>query len=274
VIHGQNPDYTQVDYQYDPAGRLLSRVTANGARLTQQFDANGWLTKLDQYDAANALVSSTTYTRDRVGNITGQTDSVGINSGTANYTLDALYRLTQADYPGAANDELFTYDKVGNRKSTTKGSLTANANTRYYNYTAGTNRLAEIRIGSTTGTVESSFTHDFEGRLTNQTGVGAKTLTWDAKGRVKTVGAAQSLRFCGDFRVVRDHQAQFPPRQFADQLLGSSTVLILEWAKQLGKLAVATPQHRQDEFQGFTAFQADGGQSFQVLQRQEPPDGH
>ncbi|MCP6456999.1 RHS repeat protein, partial [Klebsiella pneumoniae] len=32
----RNPDYTQVDYQYDPAGRLLSRVTANGARLTQQ----------------------------------------------------------------------------------------------------------------------------------------------------------------------------------------------------------------------------------------------
>lgn len=39
----RNPDYTQVDYQYDPAGRLLSRVTANGARMTQSFDANGWL---------------------------------------------------------------------------------------------------------------------------------------------------------------------------------------------------------------------------------------
>ena len=116
-----NPDYTQVDYQYDPAGRLLSRVTANGARLTQTFDANGWLTQLNQYDAANALVSSTSYTRDRVGNITGQTDSGGATS----YTLDALYRLTSADYPGTANDELFTYDKVGNRKSYTKGSLTA-----------------------------------------------------------------------------------------------------------------------------------------------------
>ncbi|MQY51204.1 RHS repeat-associated core domain-containing protein [Rhodocyclus gracilis] len=195
----QNPDYTQVDYQYDPAGRLLSRVTANGARMTQQFDANGWLTRLDQYDATNALVSSTTYTRDRVGNITGQTDA----SGTTTFAMDALYRLTQADYPGAANDELFSYDKVGNIKTTTKGSLTANANTRYYNYTAGTNRLAEIRIGGTSGTLESSFTNDFEGRLTNQTGVGAKTLTWDAKGRVKTVGGETYRYDPMDYRIGR-----------------------------------------------------------------------
>jgi RHS repeat-associated protein len=182
----RNPDYTQVDYQYDPAGRLLSRVTANGARLTQQFDANGWLTQLNQFDAANNLVSSTSYTRDRVGHILTQTEG----GGSTSYTYDALYRLTQANYPGTANDELFTYDKVGNRKTYTKGSLTPNANTRYYNYTAGSNRLAEVRIGSAAGTLESSFTNDFEGRLTAQTGVGAKTLTWDAKGRLWTLSRA------------------------------------------------------------------------------------
>ena len=52
----RNPDYLQVDYQYDPAGRLLSRVTSAGARTTSQFDANGWQTRLTQYDAANALM--------------------------------------------------------------------------------------------------------------------------------------------------------------------------------------------------------------------------
>ncbi len=179
----RNPDYTQVDYQYDPAGRLLSKVTANGARMTQQFDANGWLTRLTQYDAANALVSDTSYTRDRLGNILTTVDA----AGTTTYAYDPLYRLKTADYPNTTNDELFTYDKAGNRKTATKGSLTANANTRYYNYTTGTNRLVDIRIGSTTGTVESSFTNDFEGRLTSQTGTGAKTLAWDAKGRVKTL---------------------------------------------------------------------------------------
>ncbi len=195
----RNPDYTQVDYQYDPAGRLLSRVSANGARSSHQYDANGWLTQLSQFDAANNPVSSTSYTRDRVGNITTQSDATGASS----YTLDALYRLTRADYPGAANDELFGYDKVGNRKTHTQGSLTQNASTRYYNYTTNTNRLADIRIGSATGTLESTFTHDFEGRLTAQTGVGAKTLSWDAKGRVKTVGAETYSYDPTDHRIGR-----------------------------------------------------------------------
>jgi RHS repeat-associated protein len=197
-----NPDYTQVDYQYDPAGRLLSRVSANGARMSQQFDANGWLAKLSQFDAANALISETTYTRDRVGNITTQVDAAGTTSSTA-FAMDALYRLTQADYPGSANDELFSYDKVGNRKTTTKGSLSQNTNTRHYNYSAGSNRLQDIRIGSAVGTLESSFTNDLEGRLTSQTGLGAKTLSWDAKGRVKTVGAETYSYDPMDYRIGR-----------------------------------------------------------------------
>lgn len=195
----RNPDYTQVDYQYDPSGRLLSRVTANGARLTQTFDANGWLAQLNQFDAANASISSTSYARDRVGNILTQVDA----GGTTTFTQDALYRLKTADYPGAANDELFTYDKVGNRKTHTKGSLTANASTRYHNHAAGSNRVQDIRIGSVSGTVESGFTHDFEGRLTSQTGVGAKALTWDAKGRVKTVGAESYIYDPMDYRIGR-----------------------------------------------------------------------
>jgi hypothetical protein len=174
-------------------------VTANGARTTQGFDANGWLTELNQYDAANTLISSTRYTRDRVGNIIGQTDSGGATS----YVLDALYRLTTADYPGAANDEVFSYDRVGNRRTYTKASLSPNASTRHYTYTPGTHRLANIRIGSATGTVESSFTHDLEGRLTAQSGVGAKTLTWDAKGRVRSVGGETYSYDPMDYRIGR-----------------------------------------------------------------------
>ncbi|MHB1215307.1 MAG: hypothetical protein ACYCY9_10000 [Thiobacillus sp.] len=199
----RNPDYTQVDYQYDPAGRLLSRVTSAGARTTSQFDANGWQTRLTQYDAANGLISDTSYTRDRTGNILTAVDG----SGTTTYAYDPLYRLKTADYPNTANDELFTYDKVGNRKTATKGSLTANANTRYYNYTTGTNRLLDIRIGSTGGTIESSFTHDFEGRLTAQTGISAKTLTWDAKSRIKTLtksGTTETYSYDPmDYRIGR-----------------------------------------------------------------------
>ncbi|MDP1614713.1 MAG: RHS repeat-associated core domain-containing protein, partial [Methylococcales bacterium] len=217
-----NLDYLQADYQLDPAGRVLSRVSNSGARTLYQYDANGWVTKLMQYDAANNLVSDTSYTRDRVGNILTQSNaSTGsAQAGTTTFTYDALYRLKTADYPAigtasiTANDEAYTYDKVGNRTTHTKGSITlgaAGSTTRYYNYTAGTNRLLDIRLGSATGTVESSFSNDFEGRLTAQTGSGTKTLTWDAKSRLKTLTQASITQTYGydpmDYRIRHSNTA-------------------------------------------------------------------
>jgi hypothetical protein len=62
---------------------------------------------LAKVSAGNKLTQ--TYTRDRVGNITA-------------ITAAALYRLTNANYPGTANDQSFTYDAVGNRL--TKSTVT------------------------------------------------------------------------------------------------------------------------------------------------------
>jgi RHS repeat-associated protein len=212
-----NPAYTQVDYQYDPAGRLLARSSANGARLIQTFDANGWLSRLEQYDAANHLVSQTSYTRDRVGNILSQTDA----GGTTSYTLDALYRLTAADHPGTTDDEHFSYDRVGNRLSATTGGLGPGPNTRHYRYTAGSNRLAEIRSGTATGPLEAAFSHDLEGRLTHQTGAGARTLTWDAKGRLRTLtrpgSATETYHYDPmDYRIGRRGGALGPRDYFLE----------------------------------------------------------
>jgi RHS repeat-associated protein len=181
----RNPDYTQVEYQHDPAGRVLSRVTSNGARTLYDYDANGWMNRMRHFDAANTAVADTSYGRDRLGFVTSQSDA----SGTSSYTLDPLNRLTGADRPGTADDEGFTYDKVGNRNTYTFRGIS-----RHYIYQAGTNRLAEVRIGAPTGTLESSFGYDNEGRLTSQAGVGAKTLLWDAKGRVRSVGG-ESYRY-------------------------------------------------------------------------------
>ncbi|OYW21242.1 MAG: hypothetical protein B7Z43_11105 [Sphingomonas sp. 12-62-6] len=115
-------------------------------------------------------------------------------TGTTNYTLDALYRLTQVDAPDAANDEAFSYDRLGNRLIHTRGSATVGASgagivSKYSIYTAATqtgsvsgympvynHRLKEIRIGSATGAIDSSFAFDPEGRLTGQTGSNARTL--------------------------------------------------------------------------------------------------
>ena len=95
-----------------------------------------------------------------------------------------LVAVTSADYPGTANDETWTYDEVGNRLTHTKGGTA-----RYYSYLAQANRLSDIRIGSPTGTIESAFTFDDEGRLNGQTGVNARIPHWDAKGRLYALTA-------------------------------------------------------------------------------------
>jgi RHS repeat-associated protein len=195
LVQLRNAGFVQVDYAYDPAGNLLGRTMSSGASTQYEYDKNGWISRLRHFDAVNALISDTSYVRDRMGNILNQTLSVGssanasamLTAGTTTYTYDALFRLLTADYPGTVHDEVFTFDKVGNRKTHTLGSLSANASTRFYNYDVGTNRLANIRVGSASGAIESTFTHDFEGRLTNQTGVGAKTLIWDSRNRVSSI---------------------------------------------------------------------------------------
>lgn len=175
-----NPDYLTVNYQFDGAGRLLSRIMSSGAKSLYQYDANGQLLHLTHTAANGATLTDIGYTRDKVGNILTQTDS----TGTTTFTYDPLYRLTSADYPGTANDETWTYDEVGNRLTHTKGGPA-----RYYNYLANSNRLSDIRLGSPTGTIESAFTFDDEGRLSGQTGVNARIPHWDAKGRLYALTA-------------------------------------------------------------------------------------
>jgi RHS repeat-associated protein len=198
-----NPDYLSVNYQYDDAGRLLSRVMSSGARSVYTYDTGGWLQSLLHTDTLGATVVSQSYTRDRVGNITQINVVTGPSTGSTSYALDALNRLTAVDGPGTANDEGFSYDRVGNRLTQTRGGTTigaAGSTTKYLVYQPATqtgavagytplynNRLSEVRLGSPTGTIDSAFSNDNEGRLTNRTGTLAKALTWDAKGRVASV---------------------------------------------------------------------------------------
>ncbi len=176
-----NPDYLTVNYQYDNAGRPLSRVMSSGARTLFAYDTGGWLQTLNQFDAAGTQVVSQSYTRDHVGNITGINVATGPAPGATAYTLDALYRLTAVSAPATAYDEAFSYDRIGNRLTATRGGASIGATgstTKYFSYTPATqtgsvtgytptydNRLSAIHIGSLTGTLDSSFTFDNEGRL-------------------------------------------------------------------------------------------------------------
>ena len=168
LVSLSNPDYLSANYQYDNAGRLLARVMSSGARSVYTYDSGGWLTSLVHYDAVGAAVTSQSYTRDRVGNITSINVASGASPGTTTYTLDALYRLTVVNAPNTANDEAFSYDHLGNRFTQTRCGTAigaAGSTTKYSIYNPATqtgtvagytpvynNRLKEIRIGSVTPT--------------------------------------------------------------------------------------------------------------------------
>ncbi|ANE58013.1 RHS repeat protein [Methylomonas sp. DH-1] len=162
LVAETNPNYLQVSYHYDGAGRLIDRILSNGAITNYGWDAAGRLTQLKNTTITGQLVNNTGYTRDRIGNVLTQTEAGGTGqpTGITGYSYDPEYRLLTADYPGTANDEAFSYDKVGNRKTYTKAGAT-----KYYNVDAG-NRLKDIRTGSTTGTVYESYGYDDNGSLT------------------------------------------------------------------------------------------------------------
>jgi RHS repeat-associated protein len=196
-----NPAYLEVSYHYDPAGRLLDRILSNGAKTSYQYDTGGRLSSLVNSTISNALVNSTTYTRDAIGNILTATEiyttSLGVGASctsTANcvssFTYDPEYRLLTATYPNNANNETITYDPVGNRKTYVKGS---NAKL-YYNVNAA-NRYTSTNTTNTTGPVYESYSYDNNGSLTgicnsiksNCASTRNYTLTWDAHNRVSQI---------------------------------------------------------------------------------------
>lgn len=181
LISEQNADYLEVSYHYDGAGRLLNRILSNGAHTDYTWDDDNRLTSLKNTSANGTIVSNTTYNqRDWLGNIKQQTDA----SGTTSFAYDALYRLTSADYSGTSNDQSFTYDKAGNRKTWTK-----NGNTLAYVYDVD-NRMKEIHQTTVGGTLLNSYVYDDDGNMTtkkNGVGTTIQSLTFDPKGRTKTI---------------------------------------------------------------------------------------
>jgi RHS repeat-associated protein len=152
-------------------------------------------------DATGSTIIDQAYTRDRTGNITAIAVA---GSGTTSYALDALYRLKTVTAPTAADSEAFSYDRLGNRLTATSGGTSIGASgstTNYYVYYPATqtgavadytpvynNRLKEIRVGSVSGTIDSSFAYNNEGRMTAQAGSTPRSYMWDAKGRLTSEG--------------------------------------------------------------------------------------
>jgi RHS repeat-associated protein len=155
---------TQVtSYEYDNLGRLSKKTLPNGVYTEYAYNNLNMLLSLVNKKSDATVISSFSYTHDKVGNRL----TMATPEGTHNYAYDSLYRLSSADHPVQA-DEAYTYDKVGNRKTSAQFSnWSFDANNRLLSYNGTTftydqngNTLSKTKDAQTT-----SYTYDFENRL-------------------------------------------------------------------------------------------------------------
>ncbi|WP_321532127.1 RHS repeat-associated core domain-containing protein [uncultured Desulfuromonas sp.] len=185
--YGNKESYTSAEgivhnYNHDLSGRITAlsvdgqttAFTYDKTRLTQISYPNGVTTDYT-YNAADWLSGLTTsgpngtlltrqYAFDTTGNITSAVSS----KGTTAYSYDPTHQLTAADHPSATalTDEVYSYDAVGNRLTTTdiSGLISYNANnelighsTVQYQYDANGNTTQKTANGRTT-------TYDYNSR--------------------------------------------------------------------------------------------------------------
>ncbi|ULR56084.1 DUF6531 domain-containing protein [Streptomyces deccanensis] len=199
-------DGNTIGYSYDNDGRTSS-MTADGVTTTYTWDAAARLTRSalpnteneDRvYDRAGRLTSVTSAKSGATVTKTALTLSAaglpthvdvtraGVATGGWDLTYDAAGRLTSGCFPqpwvsgcAAARTTSYTYDKVGNRLTSTLGTTSTG-----YAYDA-----ADQLTSSTTGTTTTSYAYDAEG---NQTKAGADTFTYDLAGQISAANVAGS----------------------------------------------------------------------------------
>jgi len=105
---------------YEPFGPLKTLTLGNGLTETRSFDKR-YVPSEIRVDGTSPLLDWS-YTTDLVGNITGITDLLNAANNRTYAYQDIHYFLTQGNGPWGARS--WTYDKIGNRLTETRGALT------------------------------------------------------------------------------------------------------------------------------------------------------
>jgi YD repeat-containing protein len=140
------------DYNY--AGNFVRQriYDVPDVTFTPTYDGYGRVTEHKTENITGDIVSYS-YTYDNNGNILTQVFDHRTSDPVNNYTYDDLDRLTAAVYLGDPNDnEVFTYDKVGNREN--------------WNNRAGNNVVYEHNVANEyTSIDQANLSHDAAGNL-------------------------------------------------------------------------------------------------------------
>jgi RHS repeat-associated protein len=192
------PDGSTNTYAYDTLNRLSTLTDSGAGQFTMGYDALSRRTQLTRpngittsygYDPVSHLQSilhklgvntldGATYAYDLAGNRTSKTNQ--LNSTVSNYGYDNIYQLTGVTQ-GASSTEAYTFDFVGNRLSSlavpsysynSSNEITA-AGSSAYAYDNDGNTLTKVD-----GTGTTTYTWDFENRLTSVHPPGQTTVTF------------------------------------------------------------------------------------------------
>jgi len=186
-------------YAYDTLNRLSTLTDSGAGQFSMGYDALSRRTRLTRpngittsygYDPVSHLQSilhklgvntldGATYGYDLAGNRTSKTNQ--LNSTVSNFGYDNIYQLTGVTQ-GATSTETYTFDPVGNRLSSlsvpsytynSSNEVTAAGSAASYTYDNNGNMLTK-----TADTGSTTFTWDFENRLTSVQPPGQTTVTF------------------------------------------------------------------------------------------------
>ena len=153
--------YQKIKYTYDERSRLTDVSVAEGtntsflSKAKYAYDENDNMTKITYgngmyndytYNAGNLIsgitlrksgetLQSMSYTYNSAGNMSQKTETIGVQTLTANYTYDTANRLVSESVFGYTNYRYnFTYDGAGNRKTAAYYVNNAHIYTEDYTY--------------------------------------------------------------------------------------------------------------------------------------------
>ncbi|MHB1348606.1 MAG: RHS repeat-associated core domain-containing protein [Desulfobulbaceae bacterium] len=104
-------DSQSISYQYDAAGNPLKIVRPNSTESIYAFDATNRIVEIDHQQGATSFAKMT-YTRDAVGNIVRETNTLPVSPSVSGMTMAAHY--TDANQIDTWRNHGYTYDADGN----------------------------------------------------------------------------------------------------------------------------------------------------------------
>lgn len=153
----------EIDINYKPNGLIDMATQANGMKAIYSFDGLNRLTGLAHKNSAGTVVGSYGYTNDSNGNILTKAE----NGTTNTFTYDEVNRILT----NTQGNEIYTYDKTGNRATLSATSSFITDDTMDYTYDEY-NRLIQVKKNDV---IVSTNKYNGDGLLVEQTENGVTT---------------------------------------------------------------------------------------------------